>query len=139
MSKLSIVDLENKKTKENVAQTYIHTIVSIDRLSKDYEELAYDLIGQCVDEKISQQELNKQLNQLNEIKKLKEQAEKISIEHSENKEEEKTLNNKTKQKIYYYYKTGDYKQEQLAEIYNTTQPTISRVCKKIEKENKKGV
>ena len=37
------------------------------------------------------------------------------------------LTNEEKDKIYHYYSTGDYKQEELADIFGTNQSTISRI------------
>lgn len=46
------------------------------------------------------------------------------------------LSGEDRNKIYYYYKTGDFTQVELSNIYNTNQPMISRIITEKEKELK---
>ena len=46
------------------------------------------------------------------------------------------LSEEDRNKIYHYYKTGDFTQVELSNIYNTNQPMISRIITEKEKELK---
>ena len=46
------------------------------------------------------------------------------------------LSDVEKNKIYHYYSTGDYKQEELADIFGTNQSTVSRIISSKNGKNK---
>lgn len=121
---------------ENIRRT---TKITITNLNKLDEEFKYHIdesyrkaakTGEINPEKIA--ELYKQAKIIEQARNNLESVDRVSISTERNT----PLSDVEKNKIYHYYSTGDYKQEELADIFGTNQSTVSRIISSKNRKNK---
>ena len=122
---------------ESIRRTTKITITNLNKLDEEfkyhidesYREAAKT--GKINPEKIA--ELYKQAEIIEQARNNLESVDRVSISTERNT----PLSDVEKNKIYHYYSTGDYKQEELADIFGTNQSTVSRIISSKNGKNKK--
>lgn len=83
-------------------------------------------------DKFNYKDIKEAINSLKDIKATAEKLEKVN--NNLEKFEKHTLTPEDKEKIYHYYKTGDFKQSELARSFSTSQTNISRIINEKDKK-----
>ena len=128
--------MRKKKNGEEIIDTRKNMIlnqIKINELNSDYDEMIKEILIKAIDGKVSEDDIRNLINKKQEI-------EDISIKIKDRKEDVftsfKELTENEKNKIKNYYSTGDFTQNELANIFGTTQSTISKIIKAVRaKEN----
>ncbi|WP_135381679.1 hypothetical protein [Vibrio tasmaniensis] len=107
--------------------------LSLVELKNFYTEHFNNLNLRCISEEISQQEFfDEQLkltNLMNQIRGIESQ---ILEFNKTNNVSRKQLTESERSEVFYYYKTGNYTQSQLSEMYSVSQAAISGVLAKFK-------
>jgi DNA-directed RNA polymerase specialized sigma subunit len=102
-------------------------------LKNFYNEHFSNLNLRCMSGEISQQDFfDEQRNLSNTIIEIKELELMIDRFNQANGVRRGQLNDSEKNQIYHYYKTGNYTQMQLSQMFGVSQAAISGVLKKFE-------
>ncbi len=121
---------------ENIRRTTKITITNLNKLDEEFKchiDESYRKAaktGEINPEKIA--ELYKQAKIIEQARNNLESVDRVSISTERNT----PLSDVEKNKIYHYYSTGDYKQEELADIFGTNQSTVSRIISSKNRKNK---
>lgn len=108
--------------------------LSLIELQRFYREHFNNLNIRCMSGEITKQEFFDEQQQLtNVVAHIREIENKINEFNRSNGITRGKLTDKEKSQIYHYYKTGNYKQSQLSEMFCVTQAAISGVLSKYKK------
>lgn len=135
MKKLEIEIKSNISKKDEVNKRLNIAEIMVEQVKDDYDLLIKETVKESFEGKVNPDKVTKILSKAKELS----DAERIlkdlndTITSTSSNRGSKKLSETTKEKIYYYHKTGDFTQEQISKIFNTTQATVSRII-----SNKKG-
>lgn len=126
---------KNEEKIINIRKNAILDQIRINELNSDYDKMIKKILIKAMDEKVSENDIKNLINKKQEI-------ERISIKIKNRKDNlftlSKELSENDRNKIKNYYNTGDFTQNELADIFGVAQATISRILK-IDRENIGGL
>lgn len=134
MAKRSI--REKTIEKASIAQATINNITI------NFDKLIKEVVMEAIEGKIEQSKINDILAQaksLREAQIILDDFTKV-LRYGDVEKPHRRMSETDKQRIFFYYKTGEYNQEDIARVFNTTQATVSRIIRqykgqiKIKKE-----
>ena len=129
-------DIKKNESKINdMRKNIVFTQVTMNKIKENYEEIVKEIVIKAINREMSEEEIKNFINKRQEIEKISIKAniirETIPISPKE-------LSENDKNKIKNYYNTGDFTQNELADIFGVAQATISRILK-IDRENIGGL
>ena len=120
-----VVKEEKKNYKvEDTRKKAVLSKVAIEQVKNDYENLVKDAIDKAINQEISAEDVKNLISKRKEVEEVSIKLTSIVSGIQTNSGE---LNKTDKEKIKSYYNTGDFTQKELADIFGTTQPTVSRI------------
>lgn len=134
MAKRSI--REKTIEKSSIAQATINNITI------NFDKLIKEVVMEAIEGKIEQSKINDILAQaksLREAQMILDDFTKV-LRYGDVEKPHRRMSETDKQRIFFYYKTGEYNQEDISRVFNTTQATVSRIIRqykgqiKIKKE-----
>lgn len=105
---------------------------SLKNLENDYRDMQDKLFEKAKNEEITLEDITNTMNALKKVTAAKKEMESF-IKTTKNYDDGK-LSEIDREKVYYYYKTGDFTQVELSKIFNTNQPMISRIINEKDKK-----
>lgn len=126
--------ISRKTIKDDVVKKSKLIDVSIKQIKNDYEELLKEVIEKSITGDHSTEDVTRVLNVRKEIEVLNKSSERLLEGIVSENSTKKRICETDKNKIYFYHKTGDFTQSEIADIFGTTQTTVSRILKNIEEE-----
>jgi hypothetical protein len=134
--KISIEEQQNIKSEQRIINetgTKVRLAKSLtDNVKNDFEKTTQVIISKALYGEAQLEDIKEAVNSLKDIKATAEKLEKVN--DNLEKFEKPTLTSEDKEKIYHYYKTGDFKQAELARSFSTSQTNISRIINEIDKK-----
>lgn len=134
--KISIEEQQNIKSEQRIINetgTKVRLAKSLtDNVKNDFEKTTQVIISKALYGEAQLEDIKEAVNSLKDIKETAEKLEKVN--DNLEKFEKPTLTSEDKEKIYHYYKTGDFKQAELARSFSTSQTNISRIINEIDKK-----
>ena len=91
-----------------------------------------ELFEKAKNEEITLEDITNTMNALKKVTTAKKEMESF-IETTKNYDDG-ILSEIDREKVYHYYKTGDFTQVELSKIFNTNQPMISRIINEKDKK-----
>ncbi|RRD38788.1 hypothetical protein EII29_09695 [Leptotrichia sp. OH3620_COT-345] len=133
---MSIEEQQNMKSEQRILNetgTKVRLAKSLtDNVKNDFEKTTQAIISKALYGQVQLEDIKEAINSLKDIKATAEKLEKVN--DNLEKFEKPTLTSEDKEKIYHYYKTGDFKQSELAKSFSTSQTNISRIINEKEKK-----
>lgn len=133
---ISIEEQQNIKSEQRILNetgTKVRLAKSLtDNVKNDFEKTTQAIISKALYGQVQLKDIKEAINSLKDIKATAEKLEKVN--NNLEKFEKHTLTPEDKEKIYHYYKTGDFKQSELARSFSTSQTNISRIINEKDKK-----
>ena len=107
---------------------------SLKSLKTNYRNMQEEIFEKAKNGEVTAEDVANTLNALKNVETAEREMQSF-METTKNYDDGK-LSEEDRNKIYHYYKTGDFTQVELSNIYNTNQPMISRIITEKEKELK---
>lgn len=105
---------------------------SLKTLENNYRHMQDELFEKAKNEEVTLEDITNTMNALKKVTAAKKEMESF-IETTKNYDDGR-LSEIDREKVYYYYKTGDFTQVELSKIFNTNQPMISRIINEKDKK-----
>jgi hypothetical protein len=105
---------------------------SLKNLENNYRNMQDELFEKAKNEEITLEDITNTMNALKKVTTAKKEMESF-IETTKNYDDG-ILSEIDREKVYHYYKTGDFTQVELSKIFNTNQPMISRIINEKDKK-----
>ena len=105
---------------------------SLKNLENNYRNMQDELFEKAKNEEITLEDITNTMNALKKVTTAKKEMESF-IETTKNYDDGR-LSEIDREKVYHYYKTGDFTQVELSKIFNTNQPMISRIINEKDKK-----
>ena len=105
---------------------------SLQNLENNYRNMQDELFEKAKNEEITLEDITNTMNALKKVTTAKKEMESF-IETTKNYDDG-ILSEIDREKVYHYYKTGDFTQVELSKIFNTNQPMISRIINEKDKK-----
>ena len=105
---------------------------SLKNLENNYRNMQDELFEKAKNEEITLEDITNTMNALKKVTTSKKEMESF-IETTKNYDDG-ILSEIDREKVYHYYKTGDFTQVELSKIFNTNQPMISRIINEKDKK-----
>lgn len=106
----------------------------VKQLKEEYDLLIKEIIQKSFSSEVTPEEVSKVLSSGKIIQSMEESSSQLIDNLNLTKSSSQRLSESEKKKLYYYNKTGDFTQAEIADIFGTTQATVSRIIKKIDEE-----
>lgn len=130
---------EEKSNSENELRNSVRrgksVSYSLKTIENSYKIVQNEIFRKAEKGEVTLEDVRDTLNALNDVKEASKKM-RAFVEKT-NSNDDGQLSEKDKEKIYHYYKTNDFTQVQLADIFNTNQPMISRIINDKDKEKNK--
>lgn len=133
-------------TKRSIREKTIEKVsiaqATINNITINFDKLIKEVVMEAIEGKIEQSKINDILAQaksLREAQIILDDFTKV-LRYGDVEKPHRRMSETDKQRIFFYYKTGEYNQEDIARVFNTTQATVSRIIRqykgqiKIKKE-----
>ena len=122
LKKESRMKIESKIN--NMRKNVVLTQITMNKIKESYKDIIKEVLIKAINKEMSEEEVRIFINKRQEIEeiylKAKRISERIPISSKELSEDDRN-------KIKNYYNTGDFTQNELADIFGTAQATVSRV------------
>lgn len=105
---------------------------SLKNLENNYRNMQDELFEKAKNKEITLEDITNTMNALKKVTTAKKEMESF-IETTKNYDDG-ILSEIDREKVYHYYKTGDFTQVELSKIFNTNQPMISRIINEKDKK-----
>lgn len=105
---------------------------SLKTLENNYRHMQDELFEKAKNEEVTLEDITNTMNALKKVTAAKKEMESF-IETTKNYDDGR-LSEIDREKVYHYYKTGDFTQVELSKIFNTNQPMISRIINEKDKK-----
>ena len=132
---IGIEEQQNIKSEQRIINetgTKVRLAKSLtDSIKNNFEKTTQAIISKALHGQVQLEDIKEAVNSLKDIKATAEKLEKVN--DNLEKFEKTALTSEDKEKIYHYYKTGDFKQAELAKSFSTSQANISRIINEKDK------